>query len=76
MKFGVWNFYEKLFSHFTFYLDLTILINSLEKDVHLFAHSHEAWVANYYWFKRKMFERDIVEENEINILFLHFFQRS
>jgi len=75
MKFGVWNFCEKLFSHFTFYLDWTIFINILEKDVHLFAHSHEAWIANY-WFKRKMFERDVVEENEISILFLHFFQRS
>jgi len=75
MKFGVWNFYEKVLSHFNFYLDWTILINILEKDVHLFAHSHEAWIADY-WFKGKMFEGEVVEENEINILFLHFFQKS
>jgi len=52
MKFGVWNFYGKLFSHFNFCLDWTILINISEKDVRLFAHSPEAWIANY-WFKRK-----------------------
>ena len=75
MKFGVWDFYEKLFSHFNFFLVWTILINILEKDVHLFAHSHEEWIANY-WFKRKMFEREVEEENETNILFLHFFQKS
>jgi hypothetical protein len=49
-------------------------MNILERDVHLFAHSNEAWIANY-WIKRKMFEREVVEKNETNILFLHFFQK-